>query len=328
MVTRWGSQNAAARALDIPRETLRSRLAAAQAKGITDAAPFDRPDLPSATSSPEELLARRRKDFNRVKAAAEARALVPVRINIDGPIGIVHFGDPHIDDPGSDIIALESHIDIIRKTPGLLGANVGDLQNNWIGRIAHLYSQQSTSAKEAWVLVEWMVKAIPWLYIVGGNHDAWSGSGDPLDWITRNQLGVFENWGARLGLTFPNGKNIRINARHDFAGHSMWNTAHGPAKAVQMGWRDHILTCGHTHTSGYQVLKDPASGLVSHVLRVAGYKVFDRYASEKGLPNQNITPASVTVIDPRWPDDDPRLITVLHDVETAADFLTFLRKRK
>ena len=35
----------------------------------------------------------------------------------------------------------------------------------------------------------------------------------------------------------------------------MWNTAHGVSKASQMGWKDHILTCGHTHVSGYQVIR-------------------------------------------------------------------------
>jgi len=82
----------------------------------------------------------------------------------------------------------------------------------------------------------------------------------------------------------------------------MWNTAHGPAKAVQMGWRDHILTCGHKHISGYQVLKDPATGLVSHAIRVGSYKIHDRYAAEQGLPNQNIFPAAVTIIDPAHDD--------------------------
>ena len=75
------------------------------------------------------------------------------------------------------------------------------------------------------------------------------------------------------------------------------------------------------------MLKDPASGLISHALRVAGYKIHDRYAKELGLPNQNITPASVTIIDPQYADDDPRLVTVLHDVAEAAEFLTFKRKK-
>jgi hypothetical protein len=146
-------------------------------------------------------------------------------------------------------------------------------------------------------------------------------------WLS-GQAGVLYQWhGARLALRTPSGREVRINARHDFKGHSQWNTAHGPAKAVQMGWRDHVLTCGHTHTSGYQVLKDPATGLISHALRVGSYKTFDRYAEEKGLPDQCIFVAPTTIIDPNFADDDVRCVTVIFDPEHAADYLTWLRAK-
>lgn len=317
----------------IPRGSMHSHLAACErALGITfdwqegEGPAFTTAKLPSADAPVEELIERRKKQFARKNSAADARSLIPVKINIDGPIGIVHFGDPHIDDDGTDIALLERHIEIIKTTPGMFGANVGDLQNNWVGRLAFLWSQQSTSAAESWQLTEWLVRAIPWLYLIRGNHDLWSGEGDPIKWMMQGAETVTDAWGARLELQFPNGKKIRINARHDFSGHSMWNTAHGPAKAVQMGWRDHILTCGHKHISGYQVLKDPATGLVSHAIRVGSYKIHDRYAAEQGLPNQNIFPAAVTIIDPAHDDDDPRLITTMFDVARSAEFLTYLRR--
>lgn len=290
--------------------------------------PMERPTLPDDLPPVDELIERRKREYQRHDQAQKARQLIPVKVKIAGPIAIAHFGDPHVDDPGTDIATLERHVSVVNKTEGMFGANVGDLSNNWIGRLAKLYGEQSTSAKEAWRLVEWLVRSCDWLYLLAGNHDLWSGAGDPVHWIASQQGIAYEEWGARLGLAFPNGRQVRVNARHDFTGHSMWNTAHGPAKAAQMGWRDHILTCGHKHTSGYQMLKDPASGLVSHALRVAGYKIHDRYARTTGLPNQNITPASVTIIDPRYADDDVRLVTVIHDVEMAADFLIFLRRRR
>jgi hypothetical protein len=289
---------------------------------------FEVEELPDELPPIADLLAERRKKFARKDRAEAAKHLINVDIRIDGPFAVAHFGDPHVDDDGTDIGQLERDVEIVRKTEGMFGANVGDLQNNWVGRLSHLWGQQSTSAREAWALTEWLVKSIDWLYLVGGNHDCWSGEGDPLKWMMDSQAGVFEAWGARLNLRAPNGKCVRINARHDFAGHSMWNQVHGPAKAIQMGWRDHILTCGHKHTSGYNVLKDPSSGLISHAIRAAGYKKRDRYASEKGLPNQNIFPTAVTIIDPRYADDDPKLITTMFDVERGADFLKYLRRRK
>lgn len=281
--------------------------------------------LPSATLPVEKLIERRKEQFSQKERHEQAKKLVNVKINIDGPIGIVHFGDPHIDDDGTDIAMIEEHLNIVKNTPGLFGANVGDMQNNWVGRLARLYGDQSTSHSEAWKLTEWMMKYINWLYLIKGNHDLWTGAGDPLDFMREGQTGVMDAWGARLNLRFPNGKEVRINARHDFAGHSMWNTAHGVSKAVQMGWRDHILTCGHKHVSGYVVLKDPSTGLISHGIRCASYKVYDRYAQELGLPNQNIFPACVTIIDPSCEDDDPRLVTTIFDVQRGAEFLTYLR---
>tara|TARA_Y100000310_G_C20640164_1_gene793448 strand:- start:859 stop:1869 length:1011 start_codon:yes stop_codon:yes gene_type:complete len=324
-----GNQAAAARSLGIPRATFRARFLAAQARGIPPrpTEPFEADYLPGATPSAHELLERREQEWTRKDQYARARDLINVQIKIDGPIGIAHMGDPHIDDPGTNISKLRRHVEVINSTKGFFGANVGDQQNAWVGRLGHLHSQQSTSAAEAWVLVEWLVTSVQWLYLLLGNHDLWTGDGDPIQWMTRAAPGVTEPHGARLNLCFPNGKEVRINARHDFVGHSMWNTVHGPAKAVQMGWRDHILTCGHKHTSGYQVLKDPASGLVSHVIRAGGYKIHDRFAKERGLPNQNISPAFTTIIDPEYDDDDPRLITTIFDVEEAANFLTWKRSR-
>lgn len=290
--------------------------------------PFDLPTLPDEKPSASELLDRRIRDFARKEAAKNARRLIPIRVNMDGPIGIAHFGDPHVDDDGTDVGLLQRHVDVVNRTSGLFAGNVGDMQNNWIGRLGRLYGEQSTSAQEAWVLVEWLMQACDWLYLVGGNHDAWSGAGDPLKWIARQQGALLEPNGVRLELQLPSGRTPRINARHDFKGHSQWNTAHGPAKAAQMGWRDHILACGHTHVSGYQILKDPSSGLISHAIRVASYKIFDRYADQLGLPDQTIFVCPVTIIDPKYADNDPRFITFIPDLEEGADYLTWKRSRK
>jgi hypothetical protein len=316
-----------AEALGIGRQTLRHRLEVAKERGIylEKEKDFSVEELAEEINS-EELLSRRKKDFLRKTGAKEARKLINVRINIDGPIGICHFGDPHVDDDGTDIIRLENHVTLCRETKGLFAANVGDLQNNWIGRLSHLYGIQSTSAMESWALTEWLINSCDWLYLILGNHDMWSGVGDPLKWMMKNRNSVFEPHGARINLIFPNGKEVRINARHDFSGHSMWNVTHGPAKAVQMGWRDHILTCGHKHVSGYQILKCPMTGLISHAIRVGGYKKYDRYAEERNLPDQNIFPSMVTIIDPAYKDDDPNLITPLFAVEEAVEYLKWKRK--
>lgn len=281
--------------------------------------------LPSALPSIDDLKARRKAEFERVHAAKEARRLIDVDIKIDGPIGISHFGDPHVDDPGTNLGLLERHVDLVNRTEGMFGANVGDQGNHWIGRLARLYGEQSTSAAESIMLVEWLIRSVSWLYLVGGNHDQWLGAADPVKWFMRQQPnGVYEQNGVRLNLRFNNGRAVRVNARHDFAGHSQWNTAHGPAKAAMMGWRDHILTAGHRHISGYNIVKDPSSGVLSHAIRIASYKTHDRFAEEKGFPDANFTENVLTIIDPEAPDER-RLVTVFMDAEEGAAYLTWKR---
>jgi len=275
-----------------------------------------------------DLIENRIKKFDLKNKAKKVELLINVKVNIEGPVAIAHFGDPHIDDDGTNIAELLMHADLVQKTKGMFGGNIGDNQNNWIGRLARLYGEQSTSARESWRLTEHFITKVDWLYLVGGNHDAWSGSGDPLEWICSQKNGIYNNDGVRMNLIFPNKKQVRVNARHTFAGHSMWNTAHGLSKAIQMGWRDHILTAGHTHVSGYQVLKDPASGLVSHAIRIASYKEMDKYAEQKGLPDQNIFKCPVTIIDPQYSDDDCRLITTIFDPYEGAEYLAYKRKKK
>lgn len=285
-------------------------------------------DVPTGNEPIGDLIENRIKKYALKRDARNAENLINVKINVDGPVGIAHFGDPHIDDDGTNIAELLMHADLIQKTEGMFGGNIGDNQNNWIGRLARLYGEQSTSARESWRLTEHFISKVDWLYLVGGNHDAWSGPGDPLEWMCSQSNGVFSNNGVRMNLIFPNKKKVRINARHNFTGHSMWNTAHGLVKAIQMGWRDHVLTAGHTHVSGYQVLKDPSSGLISHALRIASYKEMDRYAEDKGLADQNVFKCPVTIIDPQYADNDPRLITTIFEPNEGAEYLTWKRSKK
>ena len=287
---------------------------------------FEIPLLPSADTNPADLVDRLVKQSEKVEQAKEARRLIAVRIKIDGPFGIAHFGDPHVDDPGTDWKDLKRHVDIVKATPGLFAGNVGDLTNNWVGRLAKLFAKQEVTHTQAFQLADWLMHEIPWLYLVKGNHDLWSGAGDPLDWICRGMDGLMDKFNLRLEIKPPKGKSVRVNIRHDFPGTSMWNPAHGPSRAAQMGWRDHILVAGHRHTCGYNILKDPASGLVSHAIRVGGFKKHDDFALEKGFPDQNFSPCAVTIINPQS-KTEIGLVHTIWDIETAADYLTWLRTR-
>ncbi|CAH2606505.1 conserved protein of unknown function (plasmid) [Rhodovastum atsumiense] len=307
------------------RNVALARLREAERQGLLSPPPadFEVPDLPDENPDVDALIEARTAAFRRKQVSREARRLIPVTVRLDGPIGILHMGDPHVDDDGCDWPRLRRHVDLAQTTKGLLAGNAGDMTNNWVGRLARLYAAQSTTAAQAWKLAEWFIGAVPWLYLIGGNHDAWSGDGDPVKWMAK-QAGVpYETHGARLALHLPNGREIRVNARHDFRGASQWNPAHGPGKAAQLGPPDHIFVCGHKHVFGQGWHRQP-NGVWSCALRVGTYKVFDGYADALGFPEHNL-PAVVTLI---FPDaDEEGLIEVVKDPERAAEFLTWARAR-
>ena len=161
-----GNKTNAARKLGIPRQTLQDRVDMARRRGLIEDEPRQdtlKPfsladDLPDGERPLEELIQFRVQEYQRKSAARMARKLINIDVRIDGPIAISHFGDPHVDDPGSDLGLLSRHIDIVNRTEGMFGANVGDLQNLWIGRLARLYANQTTTATESWRLAEWTAK--------------------------------------------------------------------------------------------------------------------------------------------------------------------------
>jgi len=290
---------------------------------------FDIPTLPDGRINVSELIERRKRAFERRDIAAKARALIPVKVRGTQPIGICMLGDPHVDDDGTDLARLESDIRTINATPGLYAACVGDLQNNWVGRLARLYGNQETTASQAWQLVEWFVHELSnkWLFMVQGNHDHWSGSGDPLRWIQR-QAGVdlTGEHTVRIALRFPNDVEVRIAARHDWPGNSMWNPSHGQLRAAHLTHHDHVIVSGHRHSGGYQLLRIPATGMLAHLVQLGSYKIHDDYADALGFPNKLIAPSATAIIDPRA--GELGLVRIEHDLEAAADYLTWARARR
>ena len=326
-----GNKAYAARELGIPRQTLVSRYAKALELGLVPEDPqgvedFTLPELPSEFEPVEDLIARRTAAYALKAKAKAARELIPVKVNIDGPYGILHFGDPHLDDDGTDWPLINHCLGLLHSTPGLFAANVGDTTNNWIGRLARLYGNQGTSAAEAWRMVEWFMGQVRWLYIVGGNHDCWSGGTDPLVWMASQGGMLYQNHGLRLALQSPSGTEVRVNARHDFMGTSQWNGAHGPLKAAKMGYaRDHLYTCGHRHSAAEATIFFNDGEHVARALRIGSFKRIDDFADSKGFPRENM-PAVLTVHNPasRSPAG---LVSVFWDLDEGADYLRFLRRK-
>lgn len=184
-----GNISEAARAMGIPPRTLQNRYNIALKRGVSKRSPeFVVPSLPHGGYSYDELKARQIEGFTRRHRADRARQWVPIQIKIPGPIALAFIGDPHVDDDGCNWPLLDRDTQIIVNTPGMFAGNLGDTQNNWVGRLIRLFAKQEMSHHQAWVMTEgWLREIMPkLLFLIRGNHDMWSGSSDPLDYIMRS----------------------------------------------------------------------------------------------------------------------------------------------
>jgi len=333
-----GSYTEAGLSIGVDRSTLRRRANEAQIKfGLPN--PLSRvvhgrsftAYQPVQKARPlQEIMAHRRAESERARDHEDAINLVRVDLKTPGPVGLMIFGDPHIDNPGCDFAMLERHMRIAAERPDTIFAgNIGDLRDNWIGRLERLYSDTTISAKETWALVEWMMKGagVNWTWLVRGNHDAWAGINDPLDWISKGGgVGVDDNAGVRIGFRHPNGVETRMHARHDFNGNSIYNPLHALKKEVLHGHRDHILAAGHRHI-GADARDVNGDGMTFVMVRVSGYKVSDSYRQTLGLQAKPLHPAALIIVDPDEPETSPNRLFVAPSVEEGADYLDFKRDR-
>ena len=338
LVESLGGVMPAAKKLNIDRSTVRKRLNQAIVE-------FDLPDprarkfsgieytafRPSEKErSLEEILAHRLSESERAKDYEETAALIRINLKTTGPIGLMVFGDPHIDNAGCDMSLLKSHLELAakRKTYVFAG-NIGDLRDNWIGRLERLYAQQTVTAKETWRLVEWMMKGVGvnWTWLVRGNHDAWAGNNDPLDWISKaSGVGADSDAGLRLAFHHPNGQITRMHSRHDFSGNSIYNPLHALKKEVLHGFRDHIIVAGHRHI-GADARDVNGEGVPFVMVRLSGYKVSDSFRHTLGLKPKPLHPAAMIIVDPDQPETSPSRLFVAPSVEDGADYLDFVRER-
>ena len=274
--------------------------------------------VPSADEPIEELIERRCREFRRMEKADLDEHVI--RVKEPGPIGILIFGDPHVDDPGTDFPLLQEHIRLVQETEGLFAADAGDANNNWQGRLMRLHADQSVTARDAWRLVEWMYKSMPWAFSIAGNHVLWGDGPHVFERIlAAANVAVANNHEAKIRLEGPDW-TYRIWARHDFAGKSQWNSVHGMLKAMKMReYKADLYVAGHTHDPAMYT-EPRENGQMMTALRVGSYKRVDDYAIQGGFPRKRGGEAALLVID-----RDRSHVTF--DIESGVDYLRFLRSR-
>ena len=278
----------------------------------------------------DELIAALTARHTQRKTHHDAAKLRQVRVLVPGPVGIAMFGDPHVDDPGCAWGPLESDVRLCRDTPGILAVDVGDDSNNWVGRLQKLYADQEVTSRQSLKLIEWLIGSLPWLLRIKGNHDSWNTEkGDTADYVYRmlEQLGVHEASGQRMEIFLPTGSSFRMHVRHDFPGNSQFNPAHAIVRETLFGYSDHILACGHRHSTGYMPIWRPEPHRLCHGFRCGTYKDFDHYAKDKGFQDSNWGRALGATVDPDYADDPVRYIKPWFNLEDMAEYLVWRRAK-
>lgn len=321
----------AADSLNIPVSTFRHQLklaqdAHAQNTDFLNSADITHPDLPSSELDAEDLIEQACERFTAHRVARDARKWMEIKVTDNKPIGICFMGDPHIDNYGCNWPLLKRDIKILEATKGMHAVNVGDLTDNWVGRLVRLYADSEMSKKQAWKLAKYLLRdcKISWLCHILGNHDAWN-DGPYLIRATARPTVPVENWQAKFQVTFPNKTNVKVHVAHDFPGSSIWNKMHGPQKASMLLEPADIYACGHKHEWAINTSENGHRDFVYHLIRARGYKAIDQFADVHGFASQKYGSSIVAIVDPKI--EGPGRVTCLPDLEEAADFLTWKRSK-
>lgn len=248
-----------------------------------------------------DLMARR---YEKRREHADSKSSQTIRINSDQPVVIAFVGDPHLDDDGCDWPKLLADIELM-KTPHVYAVNIGDVTNNWLDKLGHLYAKQETSLKTARKLIKWFLTpegaGLRWLAWVMGNHDLWASGSDIIRGMNVNQV-VMDDWSAKWTLEFENGYRVPFWTAHDFPGSSQWNSMHGLMKAALMRGGAAVYVAGHRHEAAlhWQPIADQNASYWA--LRCKGYKSIDSHAVRLGYGSTDDGHTVAVVIDPREPD--------------------------
>lgn len=272
-------------------------------------------DTPASVYRPlPELIADRLKEENRTFLADKINKELCINFPHSEPIAIVAFGDPHLDDKGTKLSRVIEDLEHVKNNENTFGVCVGDITNNWVGRLQALYGDQNTGVAESWMLLEWFCTQIPWLSIVLGNHDKWNDGMALLKQLTKGKMVQADE--CSYDIVFKNGARFSINSRHKWKGNSMYNPVHAISKHAQFGNDYDIILGGHTHVSAYAQVLSARSRRISHCIQLSSYKELDSYARTEGFKEHNIAPSMCIVIDPNATREEDK-VTCVYSVENG-----------
>lgn len=272
----------------------------------------------------EEILSLVIAKQKRVFAYEQARQRQ--RIKIPSPSGVAQLSDFHLGNDGTDYEALAQDVKIIRDTSGLYCGFTGDGVDNWIvGKLVALQRNQALDFDSEWLLFEWILKELDesMLWVVAGNHDNWTMKIAGIDRLEHLLKGTYKLYHPQqIVFNLEVGPQTHtVKVRHKWRGNSIFNPTHGIEVGWERGGTDFDIGIGaHTHiaTLYRQNIKH---GKVIHTILTGTYKLYDEYGEEVGYAPSHGRGSTALIFDKNGN------IQFFNELEQAADYLTYLRKR-
>jgi hypothetical protein len=242
-----------------------------------------------------------------------------------GPFMLGVFGDPHIDNSGTDLEALEDDLARLDKADRIFGCCVGDLFDNWPRALGHLYAE-SGNPEPAWIWFEYMMGNFPWWFTVMGNHDLFSGgTANFLVEFFRGKGMLLRRSGGRF-IIGSGPRPITVSMRHIWPGGSMYSEAHSLKRAVTFGYTDDdVVVGGHIHKGEIRDHVRPSDRKRSKLVQVSSYKRLDNFANDRGFMSAETPPTVWLVCDDREPYDSPSRVQDFYDFDAARAMLEHRR---
>lgn len=320
-----GSERAAQIALGVGNDVVSKAMRRLRAKLEQEPVPTA-PPLPPSDIDTDDIISMMSKRFERRHAHKQAKRWREFSVPTNGPYALMLFGDPHVDDDGCNWPLLQDHCDLAARTKHLYAVSIGDVSNNWVGRLTKLYANQETSVETARKLIRWLLleSGVPWWMWIHGNHDAWCEGIPIIEGMNAHNV-VMEDWQAKVTLVSPNGHKLRLWAAHNFPGTSQWNKLHGPQKAAQMNDWAHLYVAGHHHNWALHHEEHDHRNFVYWLARCRGYKFMDTYAEHLGYGEQVYGSSILAVVDPGASKQNA--LTCFADPHEGVDFLAFKRRK-
>ena len=325
----YGGKAKAARACGIAISTFKDRLSRELIQLPTTTLTSDThemsfPVFPEDRPGIDTILERLGSDYEQKRHATDKKEWFEIKAKSNLPFGLMVWGDPHLDNPGTDIPLIRHHMRLA-KHPSVFSINIGDTLDGWVGRLARLYGESRVDVHTARELACWFMREVRWMLWLAGNHDMWADNEAILRQMSKQHDVPLLSWQSKFKLVFPNSNEILVHAAHNFPGRSMHNIVHGNMRAARSTSPADLLLDGHLHDWGSSQFEMAAFNRVPLSIKVAGYKRIDSYANVNGYQSARYGSTCLVVIDPNM--EGPGRLTPFWDVEQGIFTLDALISR-